>query len=486
MHDLRFSGVVEPDEASGVLDLVPVALPLHAVEGLAGHGLVAPVIRAPRAARVRESGIVEERSVEFGRRVQVDEVRRLRGLQRASVTVDDLRRVRREVRRDRHDVAPACRRRDRCAEERHVVRPIPVGARVPVHPRHEPVRRSRYVVVADDVSAVQRDRVFRGEVPGEGRGGLVHRLRVPGRALDREALVLVADRVHVDVPVAGVPRDVLVVDHLRDLAVRRAQHVVRAHVREWILEDLDRSLVVGLGVVDDDEANVEAVGFASREVEVPVVARILRVILVIRGRNEPALDVLRAVEGRVFAIEERERAGGLRVRRDTARRERHRVSGAGSAGCSAVHECEDVVGEAERDTRLVRAAELCHRAVPLRRIRRRAAHRVASEARQQRRACPDVLSRARLQLLRRDPDGRRGGRETARAGVARTGGRIFLGTLAREDRRGRRIGKLHGAEPARGTRPDRRFPPADGVRHRHQYVLRYAKLSRRRFERGLK
>src|SRR2546428_13709215 len=101
---------------------------------------------------------------------------------------------------------------------------------------------------------------------------------------------------------------------VRYLPVGRADGVVGAQVVQWLLEDLDRRLVVGLGVVYDDEPHREAVRFAAGEIEVPVVTRVFGV-LVIRGRNESALHRLRAIEAGVLAVEERERARGIRVRR---------------------------------------------------------------------------------------------------------------------------------------------------------------------------
>src|SRR5205823_2292729 len=224
MHDLRLAGVVEPCRCSADVDLVPVSLPLRAHEGLAGDRLVPPVVRALSAGDGRhapEVVVLNERRGEARLRVQVHEVRGLRRHQRARglLAVAHLWLVRGEVWRDRDDVTAARGRGDRRADERHVVRPVPEGARVPVHARLVEVRWTRDVVVPDDMAAIEGDRVLGSEMPGQRGGRLVHRLRVPGRALDREALVLVTDRVHVHVPVARMPRDVLVVDHLRDLSI---------------------------------------------------------------------------------------------------------------------------------------------------------------------------------------------------------------------------------------------------------------------------
>src|SRR5688572_7792706 len=52
-NGLRSAGVMDPRLAPGEPDSVPIALRLDAVELLAGHGLVAPVVRAVRATGVQ-------------------------------------------------------------------------------------------------------------------------------------------------------------------------------------------------------------------------------------------------------------------------------------------------------------------------------------------------------------------------------------------------------------------------------------------------
>ena len=62
----------------------------------------------------------------------------------------------------------------------------------------------------------------------------VHRLGVPLVGMRGVALVLDADGVRVETLV--VPGDVLLVDHLHDVAVARARDVVRRDLRRGILE----------------------------------------------------------------------------------------------------------------------------------------------------------------------------------------------------------------------------------------------------------
>src|SRR5437773_8950854 len=188
---------------------------------------------------------------------------------------------------------------------------------------------------------------------------------------------------------------------------------MRAHVVQWVLEDLDRRLVVGLGVMYEDEPHREPVRLAASEVEVPVVTGVLR-ILVIGGRNEPALDLLRAVKAGVLAIEKREGTRRTRVRRQLGSRERDGLAGARRASRTLLDDREDVIREAQRDARFVGAAVLRDGAVPLAWIRRRAADGVACIRREQRRARADVLRRAGLDLRCGDAAGGGCRRDAAR------------------------------------------------------------------------
>src|SRR5207245_192784 len=117
----------------------------------------------------------------------------------------------------------------------------------------------RHVVVADDVLAVHRYVVARGQVADEFRGGLVEPFGEPGRTLYGEALLLDADRVRVHVPVARVPGDIDVGHHLGHGAVAAAHHVVGAGVVGRVLEVRHRCRVGLLGVVDDDVVDGQAV-----------------------------------------------------------------------------------------------------------------------------------------------------------------------------------------------------------------------------------
>src|SRR5205823_1041460 len=170
-------------------------LPVYAIEVLAADRLVAPVVRAVGAAGC-EAWVVEERRPEARRGPQVHKVRGLWRLKcPVALAVADLRLVALEVGSDGHDVAAARGRPDRSAEKLHVARPVPERAWIPVHAGDEARGRTGHVVVADDVRAVESDVVPRGEVAGESCGRLIHLVRVPGRSLDRETLVLVAARV---------------------------------------------------------------------------------------------------------------------------------------------------------------------------------------------------------------------------------------------------------------------------------------------------
>ena len=204
------------------------------------------------------------------------------------------------------------RARDRRSEQAHEARPVEVRAGVPVHARLVDGGGAGHVVVADDVLAVERDAVALRLVPGQLRERRVEPRREPLRELGRVALVLDPDRVGVHPPVARVPRDVLRRDHLRHVAVLRAEDVVRAHVGVRVLELGDRVVVADLGVVDHDVADREAVGRPVREVVVAVVAGIGRVLRVCR-RREVAAEAARALGAR------RRLRGRLRVPRLCAR-----------------------------------------------------------------------------------------------------------------------------------------------------------------------
>ncbi len=175
--------------------------------------------------------------------------------------------------------------------------PVPEGARIPVLGLDLGVQDARHLVVADDVLTVQRDVVLPGQVLHQGRRGLVLRLGVPAAVLDRVALVLDTDRVHVEGLVARVPRLVLVLDHLGDQAVGGADQVVRAGVRAGVLEDTQGALVAALGVVQQDGVDLVAgLGAARDAVVAPVVQTVA--VLLERGGAEVAVQAGRAVGGR--------------------------------------------------------------------------------------------------------------------------------------------------------------------------------------------
>ena len=118
------------------------------------------------------------------------------------------------------------------ADEPHVVTPPPVRTGVGVVIRAAEERgilRVGHLRVADDVLAVDRDVVAPDEPGDELRGGRVLGGREAGRVVGL-ADVLDPDGVDVDLPVAGMPRDVGEVHQLHDRAVAR-DHVVRGRVR---------------------------------------------------------------------------------------------------------------------------------------------------------------------------------------------------------------------------------------------------------------
>src|SRR5581483_9833247 len=72
----------------------------------------------------------------------------------------------------------------------------------------------------------------------------------------------------IEVPVTGVVADVFVRYKLSDVAIRRANQVVRAGKAAGILERLDRVRIGLFGVVDDDVLDLNAIGRTIRRIEV--------------------------------------------------------------------------------------------------------------------------------------------------------------------------------------------------------------------------
>ncbi len=139
------------------------------------------------------------------------------------------------------------------ADEREVVVPVPARARIGVVVGAAVARAVGIgdLVVADDVRAVDGDRVLGGELGDQLRRGAVHRVGVPGAVAD-VALVLDADRGPVVGAVARVPGDVLLVDHLGDRAVGGADDEVGGAAGARVLEPAHRARVGALGLVDHD------------------------------------------------------------------------------------------------------------------------------------------------------------------------------------------------------------------------------------------
>ena len=111
-----------------------------------------------------------------------------------------------------------------------------------------------HLAVGDEVLAVDRDQVLDREVGRELGRRAVHRVGHPGADV-RPRFVLDPDAAGVHVAVAGVPGLVLLAHHLRDVAVARADDVVRRPSRGWVAEPLERSRVRALGGVDDDHVD---------------------------------------------------------------------------------------------------------------------------------------------------------------------------------------------------------------------------------------
>lgn len=149
--------------------------------------------------------------------------------------------------------------------------------------------------MADDVLAIEGDVVLGGEVAHQRCCRAVHLGGVPLRALGGDALLLDADRVAVDVPVPGLPGDVLVLHHLRDMSVAGSHHVVGRGLLQRVLEDLQRGVEVLLRVVEDDELDLVAVR-PVRGVVVAVRLLVGRIAgLLVGGRDPVAVQTARAL-----------------------------------------------------------------------------------------------------------------------------------------------------------------------------------------------
>ena len=72
--------------------------------------------------------------------------------------------------------------------------------------------------MADDMRPVLLDTISIGQCSGEGRGRLVHRLRVPS-LLAHKSFVLDTESAHIVVPVSGVIGGVCVTHHLSYLSI---------------------------------------------------------------------------------------------------------------------------------------------------------------------------------------------------------------------------------------------------------------------------
>ena len=155
-------------------------------------------------------------------------------------------------------------------EERHVVVPIPAVAGVGVVAGAAVAAAIGvgHLVVADDVAAIERHALPRGDVAGERRGARVELIRVVA-ALRDVAFVLDAHAAQVHVPISGVPGHIGLAHHLGDGAVGAADHVVGARARRAVLEPRGAPPVGALHGVDDDHVDV---GAAARVVAVVLAA----------------------------------------------------------------------------------------------------------------------------------------------------------------------------------------------------------------------
>ncbi len=448
---------VQPADLSEVPHACPVTRALRHDDLLAGREPGPDVGHVGRRVRPvwAQAGILHQRRGGVRLRVEVDEVgslrlTRLAGLGAAHHRLD----VVGEPRSHGPHVGPAATVwPDRRADQLHVVLPVPVRPGVPVHSSHRGGCSAGNLVMADDVRPVQRDAVLRRQVGDELRGGLVHRLGVPG-ALGGVALVLETDGVHVDVPVAGVPGDVLGLDVVGDVPVTRAKRVLPGDVA-WVGHQPDRAVVARLGVVDDDVVDVH-VGLAVGEVVVAVRVRV-RVAVPLVWRGDPLAAKRR---GAVRAGVGRRR--GARRRRDieapmSGQPDVLPVGGdpVGALLDRAEHPARERIGLGG----LRRPAVLADRVVP-RRHRGAGAGWLAELSlvrREQRRAAADVRRVVGLELLavqlrqaRGYVDGAQGGRTSGGDGRP-----VTLG--------GAHVGDLHVSEVQR--------PVAAGGAHRGAVVV---------------
>lgn len=280
--------------------------------------------------------------------------------------------------------------------------PVPERAGVPVLGLHVAVQDARDLVVADDVLTVQRDVVLPGQVLHQRGRGLVLRLGVPAAVLDRVALVLDADRVHVEGLVGRVPRLVLVLDHLGDQTVGGTDEVVGAGVRQGVLEDAQGAAVAALGVVDHDRGDLVAGRGAARDVVVaPVVDA---AVLLVGGGTEVAVQAGRALGGRSGGGR-----GQLQVRRllrlhRRVGREAERLAVGGDAPLTGPDRLEHALGEELRALGVRGLAGAGHRRVPGAGVGGQRTGRVLLVLGQQRGARPDALAGVAAHLLGRRVD----------------------------------------------------------------------------------
>ena len=126
--------------------------------------------------------------------------------------------------------------------------------------------------MADDVLAVEWDAVALGQVADQLGRRFVHGVGEPLLALNGDGFMLDANRVHVEVPVAGMPGDVPGRHELGNPTAGRADHVVSRRAGGGILEVRHHAIPATLGGVNDDVANRQAVLGPVGDVVVAVAA----------------------------------------------------------------------------------------------------------------------------------------------------------------------------------------------------------------------
>ena len=333
--------------------------------------------------------------------------------------------------------------------------------------------------MAHDVVAVELDAVLGGEVLHQRGGRAVERLGVPGALPRGVPLVLDADRVHVDVPVAGVGRHVVGGDVLRDVTVGRPDGVVPGHEAVRLLDQADADVVVALGVVHDQVVDADVV-LAVGEVVVDVGLGVGRVGLHVERLDHLALDRGGALD---LVHSGLQRTGGL----ETGAVELgvrvggqgDGVTGVGGLGRAAAQHVEDLPGELHHLGLVGRAGVVGDR---LRPVVGGLRGRVRLVRGQDGCACADVGRRVGPDLL----GGEAGqvGRQPQGSGPVGSASTVPLRRV--DGMVDGKVGEVHDAVAARGARRAVVLaPPRAEVANGEEHVLGDATHVGRTLERGL-